>query len=171
MPFPFCHKSGLRFLKCAHSGRSSYGEKRCMGIRSNMQLSSIVSLKRIVVNGNWTHNTTVGVCVFPTKGWRDQPPEPDGGEAEGADARPGGGKGSWFYFLSSVWLNSSRWAAVSLNVEMKTALWIEVSCETFIILPVRLLTEKILSGAKKHLKKLNCHCLIVSVSLLLCSTC
>lgn len=40
------------------------------------------------------------MCLSFTEGWRDQPPEPDGREAEGADAQTGGGTRIVFY---NIW--------------------------------------------------------------------
>lgn len=57
----------------------------------------------------WEHKRFLLVMwrVFIFKGWWDQPSEPDGGEAEGADARPGGGK-RLLLSHPCVWLKGPR---------------------------------------------------------------
>lgn len=49
------------------------------------------------------------MCLSFTEGWRDQPPEPDGWEAEGADAQTGGGTRILFY---NIWWFD--WMAASI---------------------------------------------------------
>lgn len=73
------------------------------------------------------------LCLSVTAGWRDQPPEPDGWEAERADARPGGGRQPLFYVFSSVWLNGPQYAATT-TVAFKSTCLTELSRERFIIL-------------------------------------
>lgn len=78
---------------------------------------------------DWFHS----LCLSVTAGWRDQPPEPDGWEAERADARPGGGRQPLFYVFSSVWLNGPQNAATT-TVAFKSTCLTELSRERFIIL-------------------------------------
>ncbi len=110
-------------------------------------------------------NCFYSMCPFVTEGWRDQPPEPDGWETEGADARPGGGKRPHFYILSSVWLNGPQYAAAPANVAIKSnALNRAQPGEVYYLaLEMNKGRKMHFSGARQHLKNIGPHCLIIII--------
>lgn len=60
------------------------------------------------------------MCLFLNEGWRDQPPEPDGWEAEGADAQAGGGLRTLFYSIWWFdWMTDSSSAITNMATKMR----------------------------------------------------
>lgn len=58
------------------------------------------------------------MCLCFTQGWRDQPPEPDGWEAEGADAQAGGGTRTLLYSIGRFdWVADSIAAIPNTETE------------------------------------------------------